>query len=130
MPEVQERDRKAVERIEVTDMLHRIRTGDILLAENKAKNQTNAYLVTYLKDGQDRGYALVCMSCGLVLGKYGDGDGAKAILAKDIKGLLHVKKIIPKEQIALFIKRNYNLGLPVKIHDAPEKYELGIEVDL
>lgn len=111
-------------------MLHRIRTGDILLAENKAKDQTNVYLVTYLKTGTEQGFALVCMSCGLMLGQYGDGDNAKAVLLNDIKGILNIKAVIPKEQIALFIKRNYHLNLPVKVHDAPEEYELGIEVDL
>lgn len=111
-------------------MLYRIRTGDILLAENKSKNLTNAYLVTCLKNGKDMEFALVCLTCGLVLGNYGKGDSARAILVKDIKEILHVRKVIPKEQVALFINRNYDLGFPVKIHDSPEKYELGIEVDL
>lgn len=111
-------------------MLYRIRTGDILLAENKAKGQTNVYLVTYLKTGKEQGFALVCMSCGLVLGNYGDGDGARTILLDDIKGMLNVKRVIPKEQIALFIKRNYHLDFPIRVHDAPDEYELGIEVDL
>ena len=65
-------------------MLHQLRTGDVILCENKKLNQTNAYLIVY---DNDNGFGLWCLGCGEALGFYGD-DVAKMkedILDKDFE---------------------------------------------
>lgn len=106
-------------------MLYKIRLGDILLAENKQQNMTNMYLITY--DSLD-GFVLMCLACGEQVGCYKHN---RELLEKDIKGLLSVKQIIPKEIIVDFVNKTYKPNLPVRSHDTYiEDHELGIEVEL
>ena len=79
-------------------MLYRVRTGDILLCEDKCHNKTQMYLITY--DTLD-GYTLTCLSCCNRVGSYKHN---KVLLLEHMKGFLHVIQIIPKEIIANFIK--------------------------
>lgn len=106
-------------------MLCNVRVGDILLAENKPLNQTNAYLVTNL--GIDEGIGLVCLSCGSVAGIYGKD---KNMLKKDINGFLQVKYIVPKEEICDYFNGKYKLKYKVKAHDVANKDdEFGMEIE-
>lgn len=106
-------------------MLYNVRVGDILLAENKPLNQTNAYLVTNL--GIDEGMGLTCLSCGSVVGIYGKD---KNMLKKDIDGFLQVKYIVPKEEICDYFNGKYKLKYKVKAHDVANKDdEFGMEIE-
>lgn len=105
-------------------MLYKIRTGDILLAENKQKSMTNMYLVTY--DSAD-GFTLLCVSCGEKVGSYGTD---KELLEKNIKEFLNVVKVIPKEVVVDFVNQKYKPRLSVRCHDIREEHELGIEMEL
>lgn len=106
-------------------MLYKIRTGDILLAENKIFNQTNVYLVVNFYG--EEGFGLVCLSCGTKVGFYGEN---KEKLEKDINGFLNVKYIIPKEEICNFFNERYKLKYKVKTHDIiRDNSELGIEIE-
>lgn len=111
-------------------MLYNVRVGDILLAENKPLNQTNAYLVTNL--GIDEGVGLVCLSylilsCGSVVGIYGKD---KNMLKRDIDGFLQVKYIVPKEEICDYFNGKYKLKYKVKVHDVANKDdEFGMEIE-
>lgn len=51
------------------NMLYQLRTGDVILCENKPLDQTNAYLIVY---DTDNGFGLWCLGCGEALGFYGD----------------------------------------------------------
>lgn len=50
-------------------MSYQLRTGDVILCENKPLDQTNAYLIVY---DTDNGFGLWCLGCGEALGFYGD----------------------------------------------------------
>ena len=81
-------------------MLYQLRTGDVILCENKKLNQTNAYLIVY---DNDNWFGLWCIGCGEALGFYGN-DVAKMkenILDKDF---LNVQAVIPKELITGYLK--------------------------
>lgn len=93
-------------------MLYQVRVGDILLAENKPLNQTNAYLIVNLS--MDEGFGLICLSCGSVVGIYGQD---KNRLKEDINGFLNVKYIVPKEEICDYFNGKYKLKYKVKPHD-------------
>ena len=106
-------------------MLYKIRTGDILLAENKVLQKTNAYLVVNL--GGDDGYGLICLSCGEKVGFYGTD---KKKFREDIDGVLSVKYIVPKEEVTSYLNNKYKLKYEVKSHDVLiDNHELGIEVE-
>ena len=91
-------------------MLYRIRVGDILLAENKTLNQTNVYVIVNL--GMDEGFGLMCLSCGSIVGIYGED---KEKLMEDINGFLNGK---------------YKLKYKVKAHDIVNKDdEFGLEIE-
>lgn len=105
-------------------MLYRVRTGDILLCEDKCNSKTQMYLITY--DSLD-GYTLTCLSCG---GKVGSYKYDKDLLLKDLKDFLNVIGIIPKEVLAEFIEKQYRTRLPIQCHDILEEHELGIEIEL
>ena len=84
-------------------MLYQLRTGNVILCENKKLNQTNAYLIVY---DNDNGFGLWCLSCGEAFGFYGD-DVVKMkenILDKDF---LNVQAVIPKELITGYLKQGY-----------------------
>lgn len=106
-------------------MLYKVRVGDVLLAENKPLNQTNAYLVANFEG--DEGLGLMCLSCGSKVGIYGkDSDKLK----EDIEGLLHVRYIVPKEEICNFFNGKYKLRYKVKAHDIANKDdEFGVEIE-
>lgn len=105
-------------------MLYRVRTGDILLCEDKGHNKTQVYLITH--DEFD-GYTLICLSCGCKIGSY---KHDKDLLLKHMKELLHVVQIIPKEIVADFINNKYHLNLKLQCHDICKEHELGIEIEL
>ncbi len=106
-------------------MLYKVRVGDILLAENKPLNQTNAYLVVNL--GMDEGFALMCLSCGSKVGVYGK-DTHK--LGADINGFLNVKYVVPKEEICDYFNGKYKLKYKVKAHDVTNvDDEVGLEIE-
>lgn len=105
-------------------MLYKVRTGDILLCEDKENNRTQMYLITY--DSLD-GYTLTCLSCGEKVGSYKHN---KELLLRDMIGFLHVTQIIPKEVIAEFINDRYHPNLKLQCHDTFEEHELGIEIEL
>lgn len=105
-------------------MLYKLRTGDILIAEDKENCRTNLYLITY---DLCEGFSLTCMSCGESIGCYKENVD---LLQKDIKGLLNVVGVIPKELIVDFANKNYKLDFKVKCHDICEKHELDVEVEI
>lgn len=105
-------------------MLYRIRTGDILLCENKGENKTLMYLITY--NSLD-GYTLTCLSCGEKIGYYKDDKNA---LLRDLKGFLNLIQIIPKEVIAELINEKYHPKMKLSCHDTFKEHELGIEIEL
>lgn len=80
-------------------MLYQLRTGDVILCENKKLNQANAYLIVY---DIDNGFGLWCLGCGEALGFYGDDiEQMRAdILDKDF---LNVQSVIPKELISNYL---------------------------
>ena len=82
-------------------MLYQLRTGDVILCENKKSNQTNAYLIVH---DTDNGFGLWCLGCGEALGFYGDDvEKMKAdILDKDF---LNVQSVIPKELISGYLRK-------------------------
>ena len=101
-----------------------IRVGDILLAENKTLNQTNVYVIVNL--GMDEGFGLMCLSCGSIVGIYGED---KEKLMEDINGFLNVKYIVP-EEICEFFNGKYKLKYKVKAHDIVNKDdEFGLEIE-
>ena len=104
-------------------MLYKLRTGDVLLAENKPENRTCAYLLSY--DSTD-GYSVTCLLCGGKVGSYGKN---KELLEKDIKGLMNVVGVIPKETMVGCINKEFKPRLEVKCHDIVDDYELGIEIE-
>lgn len=105
-------------------MLYQLRTGDIILCENKSLNRTNAYLIVY---DTDNGFGLWCLGCGEALGFYGDGvEKMKTdILNKDF---LNIQSVIPKELICEYLNGQCKLAFPVKAHDG--FHELGIVIEL
>lgn len=105
-------------------MLYKIRTGDVILCEDKEHNKTQVYLITYDKFD---GYTLTCLSCGEKVGCYKHNKDA---LLRDIKGILNVKQIVPKEIIAEFINEQYHPKMKLQCHDVLGEQELGIEVEL
>ena len=105
-------------------MLHKLRTGDILLAKYNDGNQTMPYLISY--DEVD-GYSLVCLVCGRKVGSYGTN---KNLLKEDIKGFLNVEQIVPKESFVNFLNKEFKPKLEIKNHDILSEYELGIEVEI
>ena len=50
-------------------MLYQLRTGDVILCENKPLDQTNAYLIVY---DTDNGFGLWCSWVWRSSGFYGD----------------------------------------------------------
>lgn len=105
-------------------MLYKVRTGDILLCEDKEHNKTQIYLITY---DSLNGYTLTCLSCGEKVGSYKDNKDA---LLHDMKGFLHVIQIIPKEIMAELINERYHPKMKLQCHDTFEEHELGIEIEL
>lgn len=106
-------------------MLYKVRVGDILLAENKPLNQTNAYLVVNL--GNEEGLGLMCLSCGSKVGFYGKD---KDFFKEDINGFLDVKYIVPKEEICDYFNEKYKLKYKVKAHDVANiEDEFGMEIE-
>lgn len=105
-------------------MLYQLRTGDVILCENKPLDQTNAYLIVY---DTDNGFGLWCLGCGEALGFYGDDiEKMKTdILNKDF---LNIQSVIPKELISEYLSNQCKLASPVKAHDG--FHELNIIVDL
>lgn len=105
-------------------MLYQLRTGDVILCENKSLNQTNAYLIVY---DTDNGFGLWCLGCGEALGFYGDDiEKMKTdILNKDF---LNIQSVIPKELISEYLSSQGKLAFPVKVHDG--FHELNIVVEL
>ena len=81
-------------------MLYQLRTGDVILCENKPLDQTNAYLIVY---DTDNGFGLWCLGCGEALGFYGDDiEKMKTdILNKDF---LNIQSVIPKELISEYLQ--------------------------
>lgn len=105
-------------------MLYKLRTGDILLAENKTLNITNAYMITYHSED---GYGLLCLSCGEQVGYFGlDKEKFKWYITE----VLPVKNVIPKEYMTDFINGKFNLKYKYRTHDIKRTtFELGIEVE-
>ena len=105
-------------------MLYQLRTGDVILCENKLLDQTNAYLIVY---DIDNGFGLWCLGCGEALGFYGDDiEKMKTdILNKDF---LNIQSVIPKELISEYLSSQCKLASPVNAHDG--FHELNIIVNL
>ena len=106
-------------------MLYQLRTGDVILCENKKLNQTNAYLIVY---DNDNGFGLWCLGCGEALGFYGN-DVSKMkenILDKDF---LNVQAVIPKELITGYLNSQCKLAFSVKSHDGFHDLNIVIELD-
>lgn len=105
-------------------MLYQLRTGDVILCENKLLNQTNAYLIVY---DTDNGFGLWCLGCGEALGFYGDNiEKMKAdILNKDF---LNIQSVIPKELISEYLNSQCKLAFPIKAHNG--FHELNIVIEL
>ena len=105
-------------------MLYQLRTGDVILCENKKLNQENAYLIVY---DIDNGFGLWCLGCGEALGFYGDDiEQMRAdILDKDF---LNVQSVIPKELISNYLNSQCKLAFPVKAHDGFNKLNIVIEL--
>ena len=106
-------------------MLYRIRTGDIILAENKFDKITNSYLIVNF--GGEDGFGLICLSCGDKVGFYGKD---KSKFLKDLKGFFNVNYIIPKEYMVDYFNNNYKLDYKVESHDIFEDNEFGVEFEL
>lgn len=106
-------------------MLYQLRTGDVILCENKKSNQTNAYLIVY---DNDNGFGLWCLGCGEALGFYGN-DVAK--MKEDIldKDFLNVQAVIPKELISGYFNSQCKLAFPVKAHDGFHDLDIVIELE-
>lgn len=105
-------------------MLYQLRTGDVVLCENKPLNQTNAYLIVY---DTDNGFGLWCLGCGEALGFYGD-DIEKMKTDISNKDSLNIQSVIPKELISEYLSSQCKLAFPVKAHDG--FHELNIVVEL
>ena len=106
-------------------MLYRLRTGDILLCEEKQQKHTCMYLIAW--DSLD-GYCLYCLSCGDKVGSY---KRNKDLLKHDIQNIFNVVGVIPKETMIAMTNNNYNMKYPIKVHDIICEYnELGLEIEL
>lgn len=104
-------------------MLYKLRTGDILLCENKALNQTNTYLI--VRDTSN-GFGLWCLGCGEALGFYGDDvEKMKSDLLNE--DFLNLQHIIPKESMADYFNNNYKLDKLVRPHDGFAELDIIIE---
>lgn len=106
-------------------MLYKLRTGDILLCENKLKHKTNAYLIVH---DSDNGFGLWCLGCGEAVGFYGNNiDKMKSdILNKDF---LNIQAVVPKEVMTDYFNSNYKLNFPVKSHDGFNDLDIEIELE-
>ena len=105
-------------------MLYQLRTGDILLCENKQLSKTNAYLIVY---DSIKGFGLWCIGCGEALGFYGaDTEKMKEDMLD--KNFLNIQAVVPKETITEHLNETYKLHLPIKSHDGYN--ELNIEIEL
>lgn len=106
-------------------MLYKLRTGDIILCENKKMNQTNAYLIVY---DSENGFGLWCIGCGEALGFY---EYDFKLMKDDIlnKDFLNIQAIIPKEVMTDYFNSNYKLNFPVKSHDGFNNLDIEIELD-
>lgn len=106
-------------------MLYQLRTGDILLCENKPLNQTNAYLIVY---DTDNGFGLWCLGCGEALGFYGnDIEKMKTDILN--KKFLNIQSVIPKELITKYLNSQCKLAFPVKTHDGFHELNITIELE-
>lgn len=106
-------------------MLYKLRTGDIILCQNKSKNQTNAYLIVH---DTDNGFGLWCLGCGEALGFYGDDiDKMKSDILN--KAFLNIQAVVPKEVMTGYFNSNYKLNFPVKSHDGFNDLDIEIELD-
>ncbi len=107
-------------------MLYKLRTGDILLCENKQINKTNAYLIVH---DTLKGFGLWCMECGEALGFYGK-DTEK--MKEDImdKNFLNIQNVVPKETIAEYLNKTYHTRLPIKSHDGYNELDIEIELQI
>jgi len=106
-------------------MLYQLKTGDIVLCENKPLSQTNAYLIVY---DRDNGFGLWCLGCGEALGFYGDDTDKmkKDLLDKDF---LNIQAVIHKEVFSKYVNKNYKLNYPMKPHDGYNGLNLVIDLD-
>lgn len=106
-------------------MLYQLRTGDILLCENKPLNQTNAYLIVY---DTDNGFGLWCLGCGEALGFYGnDIEKMKTDILN--KEFLNIQSVIPKELITKYLNSQCKLAFPVKTHNGFHELNITIELE-
>lgn len=105
-------------------MLYQLRTGDIILCENKPLNQTNAYLIVY---DTNNGFGLWCLGCGEAFGFYGNNIEKMEtdILNEDF---LNIQSVIPKELINEYLNNQHKLAFPVKTHNG--RHELNIAIEL
>lgn len=106
-------------------MLYQLRTGDILLCENKPLNQTNAYLIVY---DTNNGFGLWCLGCGEAFGFYGnDIEKMKTDILN--KEFLNIQSVIPKELITKYLNSQCKLAFPVKTHDGFHELNIVIELE-
>lgn len=103
-------------------MLYKLRTGDMLLAEDEKQYRTNLYLITFEENNL---WGLRCLICGELVGTFEKKDDIKQY----IESFLSVIQIIPKETITKYMNKEYSMRYPVLVHNTFSEHELGLELD-